>query len=366
MGRFRLGTFTGILVAGAVIAFGAANCAPATQIILDIHTDAALCKTINVGVALATPEDVDKEALSIYQEGCESGSDRVGTLTITPRAEHDAKLAVRVVAGVNGTRPDNCGLPDSKGNPSWAGCIVARRTNLQFAPGKTVSLTIVLSEDCLGQVCSDGRVCNLGKCVEPDKVQPDGGNAPVQDGEAPYEDAHTPVPDATPDAPINAPDACAQCSGLAGVNASCNGVTGSCSIDCADGKCKDQVLCGPGLDCKIDCPSDESCKNTQCATSGKCSFNCLGTGLPRCGGIRCRASTCEVKCEANENTCSGVSMDAGTNTMTCTPAASGLPSCVDVSCFGGVCSRTCGDGGCGGTSSCTGTCTNWEDGGDGG
>src|SRR3954464_7483494 len=128
MRRFRLGTFSGVLVAGAVIALGAANCAPPTQIIVDIRTDAPLCKTINVGVALATPEAIDKEALSIYQEGCESGSDRVGTLTITPRADRDAMVAVRVVAGVNGTRPDSCGLPDSKGNPSWAGCILARRT----------------------------------------------------------------------------------------------------------------------------------------------------------------------------------------------------------------------------------------------
>jgi hypothetical protein len=75
-----------------------------------------------------------------------------------------------------------------------------------------------------------------------------------------------------------------------------------------------------------------------------------------------------VTCQEGEGTCKGVFVDGGTNDVKCIPTLDGKPTCDEVSCAGGVCKRSCGDGGvgCGPVTSCSGTCTAWEDAGDGG
>jgi hypothetical protein len=364
MGRFRVGAFAGVVAASAVIAFGASNCASPTQIILDIRTDQSLCSSIVAGIVVTRPEEAESEtALEIFQAGCESGTDRVGTLTITPSGANDASISIRVVGGVNGTHPDKCGRTDIDGKASWENCILSTRKSLQFAPGKTRAVTIVLSEQCVGQICGDGRECNLGKCVKPEQVQPDGTNAPIKDGDPPYEDVQV---DAPADARLDAgQDACAFCKGPA---ATCNGAAGTCAVTCSNAGCKDQVVCGGGLDCTIDCTANDSCSGTRCSTSGSCTFNCTGAGQPKCAGIACNAGECKVACEDVANTCDGVVMEAGASTMTCLTTAGNKATCDNVTCSGGVCTRICADGGlgCGEQSKCTGNCTNWQDAGDGG
>jgi hypothetical protein len=361
MARFRLGAFTGILVAGAAIALTSANCAAPTQIIVDVRTDRPLCESIHVGVAITKPDDVDKEPLAIYEENCQVGTDDIGTLTIVPSGAKDAELAVRIVAGVNGTRANACGLPDSKGNPQWQNCILARRP-LKFVPGQTVSITVILSQQCVGQICEGEKECNLGKCVEPEKVNPDGGNAALKDGEA-YEDAHPPQPDGSLDASA---DACAACVGTTGATAACDGVTGKCNVTCNGTACQGQSLCGGKLDCTINCTNADSCKNTQCTTAGSCEFTCSGVGTPRCEGIHCSGGSCKVTCSEADDTCSNVTLDAGANLVSCLPSTNAKATCNGVDCNGGTCVRACNDGGCTGPTTCTGNCTGWEDGGDGG
>jgi hypothetical protein len=360
MGRFRTGAFSGVLLFGACAAFTTANCAPPTQIIVDVETDDALCGTIVVGIAVAKPEEIDTKDMQVRQAGCEINTDRVGTLTITPSGAHDAEVGLRIVAGVNGTTPEQCGRPDANGKVSWNNCIVARRT-VQFVPGKTTPLTVVLSSDCVGQLCADGKECNLGKCVPPSQVQPDGGNEPLKDGQSPY-------PDATSDGSVDAAvDACVFCKGPPGT-ATCSGTTNSCLVDCSGGNCGDNVVCGGGLDCTINCFSGDSCKRTRCVTSGACTFNCTGPAGQHCTDIECHAGTCFANCDTAENTCVGMLLEAGTSSLTCAPTPGNKPTCNDVTCVGGTCSRSCGpDGvGCGDKSTCIGTCTDWQDAGDGG
>jgi hypothetical protein len=362
MRRIRPGTFSGVLAAGAVVAFAAANCASPTQIIVDVRTDPSLCDTIHSGIAVTTREEVDSAPLEVYQLNCEKDSDRIGTLTITPRSDNEAQVSIRIIGAVNGAHPDECGRTDSKGTPYWENCILARR-NTQFAPGKTVPLTVVLSAACVGQVCADGKECNFGKCVRPEQVQDDGGNAPVKDGEAPYEDAEP--ADATDEEPAR--DACVTCRGPNGGNPQCDGVQNTCTVDCNAVDCTNRLVCGAGLDCTINCPNDK-CDRTRCETTGSCQFTCTGSGQT-CNDIQCRAGSCVVNCAGGTNTCDGVLLEAGTSTMTCQTNQQ-RATCDNVTCAGGTCVRTCVEAGlgCGPAANCTPSagCAGWQDAGDGG
>ena len=282
----------------------------------------------------------------------------MGTLTITPSGSNDDWVGIRVVGAVNSQDPDRCGLPGGpKNEPVWSDCVLARR-RVQFTPGKTVNITIRLTEQCVDRHCGGDLECNLGVCVQPEQVQADGGNSPPRkDGDLPIDDVS--VPDATPtDAPFDVVDndACARCNGT-----SCN--AGECKVDCSLTDCQNKTYCADGLNCVIDCLAQDKCKNTRCATNGTCTFNCAGGQGPvrHCDDIACAATTCNVTCRDGENTCSGVYVDGGTNLVKCQPTADEKPTCNKVECSGGTCTRTCADAGCGPETECSGNCNAWED-----
>ncbi len=356
MGRFRAGAFLGTAVSGIALALAIANCAAPTQIIVDVRTDRSLCASISTGIAVTTLDHIDTDQLEIYENGCEDGTDRVGTLTITPSGSNDDMVGIRVIGAVNDQDPDACGLPGGpNGEPVWADCILARR-RVRFVPGKTVNITVRLTERCVDRYCGGDLECNLGVCVQPEQVQPDGGNRPPEkDGELPIEDAD--IPDGAPlDAPADVVDndACARCNGT-----SCS--AGECRVDCNVLDCEDKSYCADGLDCVIECAAADKCKNTRCATNGTCTFNCVGPNGKHCEDIACSAATCNVNCRNAEGTCDGVYVDGGTNVVRCSPTADAKATCNDVECRGGTCTRTCGDGGCGPDTFCAGSCAAWED-----
>jgi hypothetical protein len=353
MSRFRVGAIAGFGAALVAIGLAAPNCASATQIIIDVQATAELCASIKTGIAVTMPEEINEKPLDIYQDGCADG-DEVGSLTIAPSGAKDDEVGVRIVAAVgNDPDPDRCGRSDIGGRPNWDNCILARRF-LRFVPGETRRITVRLTPDCVGQYCGGALECNLGVCVRPDTVQPDGGN--VTDA-GPGDSA---VPDAAGDGAVDV------CSGCAG---DCDPIANTCNVDCDPVRCNNRVVCRGALDCTIQCKDQNDCVKTRCETTGRCSFSCINGTTRRCQDIACRASLCQVTCSSAEGTCSNVGMDGGTARITCGIAGTGKHTCEDVRCEG-ICARSCADGGLGckldDSSSCTGVCANWEDAGDGG
>ncbi len=355
MGRLRAGALLGTGIAGAMLGFAVANCASPTQIVVDVRADRSICTTLVTGIAVTTLDRIDTETLEIYENGCEAGTDQVGTLTITPSGSNDDWVGIRIVGAVNEADPDRCGLPGVDGKPIWDDCVLARR-RVQFVPGKTVTITVRLAERCVDRYCGGDLECNLGVCVRPDQVQQDGGNSPAdRDGDV-SDDVFVPD-DGGDEASIDAAaDACSRCNGT-----SCS--AGECKVDCSLVDCVNKTFCADGLNCTIECLAENTCFATRCATNGSCTFNCTGgQGQARhCDSIQCAASTCNVSCANAEATCTGVYVDGGTNTIKCTPTNGGKPTCDRVECQGGACTRTCGDGGCGLETLCSGNCEKWED-----
>ena len=363
--RARYGAYVGLVLGALFVSLASSQCADPTQIVVDVRTDRELCTNITrTGIAVTSPSQVDSAPLSVFEEsGCEGPGDRIGTLTITPSGKSDDEVAFRVVAAVNGKSVALC----APGN--WDDCIVARR-RVRFSPGKTSTVTVILAKACIGLYCGGELECDTrGKCVRPEDVLPDGGtvlDANVVDPPDGGQGSDAGDSGVTPyDGGV-----CANCSGT------CVAATGKCTVNCGDllgGGCVDKVVCGPGIkDCIINCPKKGSCQNTRCENAGgSCEFNCsavLGDTSDRCKNIACSASSCSVKCPENITTCNGVYVDGGTNSVAC--SGTGVaPACDDVHCFGGTCVRDCDGGGppngstCGPTSSCSGNCAGWDDGG---
>lgn len=366
MTRVRVAPLAAFVLAGGIVAVAAANCASPTQIIVDVRADQSLCARINTGIAIGAPATIGKSTnLSVYQAGCrEAGGDgqsQVGSLTITPSGGDDAEVSVRVIAAVGDRpNPDACGREDIDGKEDWSSCILARRTT-RFVPGETVTLTVRLTSDCVGQYCGDLNECSSGQCVRPEQVQSDGGVL----------DATVIDVDTGADPPIDAGvDACAV--DCIGPQTECNAPEKTCKIACGGppgSRCGPGTRCGGDFDCVIACRSmdravDDACKGFTCATSGKCEIDCRGSGASHCVDLGCRADECKVSCDTRDSTCTNIAMDGGKNVISCDPTSSDLPSCKHVACDGD-CTRTCGDAGlgcaAGDRSRCDGDCAAWED-----
>ena len=65
MRRFRAGAFLGTGLAGGLLAFGIANCASPTQIVVDVRADRSICATLATGISVTTVENIDREPLEV-------------------------------------------------------------------------------------------------------------------------------------------------------------------------------------------------------------------------------------------------------------------------------------------------------------
>lgn len=349
MGRARSGALLGLTAGCVLVALGAANCADATEIIVEVRADPALCSNpmgIETGIAVSTPDRIDDEELEIFQSGC-TGDQMIGRLTITPSGSKDARVGIRIVAGV-GVRAGECH------GPKWEHCILARRT-IEFASRQANYIAVYLSAACIGKGCGE-KECDRGACVDPDAIPTDGGHSEPTDA------AHDGGADE--DASNDGGDACARCEGS---GMTCDGKT--CTVDCNVVDCQGTVVCPPEIDCTYQCTKNGSCFRTQCGGStGACTFECSATGA--CSDISCSREKCVVDCSTSTSACIGVDLDGGSNTVRCKAAAIGLvgPTCDNVDCSGTTCERTCGGlnrtaCGTGGECSPQSDCTDWMDGG---
>lgn len=374
MRAVRTGALIGVaLVGGAMMAFNVVNCASATTITLEVRGDQEICSKIyETGIAVTTAKGVDDTndfPLNEVKKGCVDGA--IGKLVITPRskdsADRNARIGVRVVAGVDGKEASQCDDADGK---AGINCIIVKRT-VTFVEGENVRVGVTLSGRCVHFQCESGFSCNpdeadpAKRCVQ---TNPDPGSSssggpitkpPIDSGPEPEEDAEAGPP--TPAQICNAKS-----------THSWDAENNKCVVTCGPNgeDCKLPGACPPGLDCSFLCVGDKACEGVNCS-GGKCEFNCTANNTDLCKNISCDAGSCNVICRKRENVCNGVLLLGKTNTMECEKAESvNDVSCDDVRCVPGptgTCTRKC-DGpapnACGPKAECdAGDCSNFEDGG---
>lgn len=343
---FQRSVFAGTCVGAAVIAFAATECADATQIVVDVRSDACpsakKAASINAtGIAVGTATTIENARDSAVREGCEGTTDRVGTLTLYPSGDNDAEITFRVVSGVE-VPLDQCKARN------YQGCITQHRT-MRFEPRTTQTVLVKMSLSCLGKVCPAGQTCEDGVCVSA-VVSPPGTDSgqPAPDGTIPPDGT---IGDGAVEAPIDA--------GPRGCNpAVCNGpgrkcVGNVCEIDCAyDGgapPCQNTNVCPGDLDCRVLC-SNPQCTNVECKTLGTCVMEC--SGQDSCNGpSRCEAARCEVNCTGNSS-CSSFRLAGGNATIHCPGKGGQDKVCSNVDCRATTCNMDCDSNGCGGFAKC--------------
>jgi hypothetical protein len=138
-----------VLAVGCAVVFAAAaSCRTATQITLEITSDACaddIAIYVGGGEAPATPATVSHVC--------------PGTLVLVPSDSNTASVAI-VLAQGRGKAAEDCAHP-AVGD---RGCVVARR-RIGFVPHTSLSLPIALDQDCAGIPCDEASTCLHGRCV---------------------------------------------------------------------------------------------------------------------------------------------------------------------------------------------------------
>lgn len=172
-----------LLFALALVA--CASCLDPTQITVKIDTSYD-CTTYRTDAALWIGNDtgsmgpLDKyTATKSCTAGTPSGS-VVGSIVVVPSGT-SGPVWVRVLAGINGTDPHVCSLPQDPdaGMPSNVQCIEAKRL-LRFVPHSKLEVEITLDSACINVHCpKTTESCQNGMCVGIDEM--DGGTNPMDD-----------------------------------------------------------------------------------------------------------------------------------------------------------------------------------------
>lgn len=152
------------VVAGALAlatATAVASCREPTQVTIEVRTDVPCSlvqkTTITVGAPLDTEEDAAPTAVT---SACEAGL--VGSLVTVPATSKSARLAVRVVTGVD-RDATQCSAADK-----YKGCIVARR-RLAYVAHTPLFVPVFMNLSCKDVPCDVRSTCNrLGQCVPAD------------------------------------------------------------------------------------------------------------------------------------------------------------------------------------------------------
>lgn len=153
-----------VLVASALAGLCAIpSCYSATEIQISIDTDLTCAVVRSRGVAIYVASSTDglhaTGPVATTNECTEApGGAHVGTLTLVPSGDHDVRIAIEVVAGVD--RPTEDCFPDTRG------CIVARRAP-RYIDHSSIVLPVRLSTRCKDALCGPTETCNddTGGCV---------------------------------------------------------------------------------------------------------------------------------------------------------------------------------------------------------
>lgn len=289
-----------------------AFCREPTEVVIEARTT-ALAATVyptffTVG---SSAQDVETAFVTASVSARPAGGDGfLGSLVAVPGSSGDsAALSVKIALAFT---PEAAARPDACLPPTYAGCIVARRT-LRYVPHTRVVLPVELTEDCVDVPCDAVTTCRHGTCVD-DTTTCNGETCAL-----PGENATTPPPpsaidaasDAHPPPPPNAIDAgdagdaaTDAGGGVAGqiqcFGESCTVSAQVCCLDTGQGACTGGGSCAaPKLSLLCD-DTDDCTPNQTCCVNGSNSGCYPGNGCP--GGYVelcndrgvCRNGTCST------------------------------------------------------------------------
>jgi len=144
-------------------------CQPPTQFEVVMSTDIECSKLRGVAIVAGSPGEVSTKDPATVNAFCEMGGQvateaSLGSVMIVPSGERDAKVGVRLVAGVDEKDAETC-VKDLLAGATDAAvdCVIARRS-IAFLPQRPFALPIALTERCVGKVCATGETCIEGEC----------------------------------------------------------------------------------------------------------------------------------------------------------------------------------------------------------
>lgn len=159
--------------------------------------------------------------------------------------------------------------------------------------------------------CESGRECSIdGFCVLAGTTV----DAPKTVGDAPRTDGGN---------QNNCPPGCT----------SCNTTQKTCTINCQQTNCTNQITCPAGYKCDIMCNADGSCRGgINCAQSASCSIEC--GSRQSCENVTCGKGPCSVSCSGQQS-CRNVSCG---QSCACDVLCTGTSSCQQgISCSSFAC-----------------------------
>lgn len=334
-----------------------------TSISIVTTTDLPCAALKGVTIRANSPGATDGPSTTTLQCSDGAGESRIGTLVLVPSGDNDAKVSVRVMAGVD--KP----VADCDSAPGQAGCIVAKRA-LRFVAGHEIELPIVLRAQCKGTPCDPTSTCVSGVCRSATVNDPtlcsgsacDEGSLEARGsgpGNGPANDAGSPtLPDGgavTPDSGIIVlPDGGITCGASEKI---CNGAcvsqadpTHGCSsvgceacagsdvgdYACAGGKCV-RLNCKPGFKlCGDTCVPTDVAHGCSAAACAACDAT---NGTPSCDG----SGACAITCANNYKLCAGKCVNVDDPTYGCGPTSCSAAGCPTpgqggtLICSGGAC-----------------------------
>jgi hypothetical protein len=307
-----------IALASLVALTAMASCRSATEVVVEVRTNAAYRDGLVVSFTVGTPGEVESAEPTTEQRGPWGTDGFVGSLAVVPRSgsSKDTALGVKIVMGVD-RDARSCAPPD------YRGCIVSRR-RLHYTPHERLVLPIALYVECKDVPCGVDTTCNaLGQCVDaaldpvtctagsggcslPGEVGPggtlDGGEVFV-DALAPADGANDGPPT---DANVDGPSEAGSDGGAAGKiecgSSVCDATSGErCCFDGVNhvGSCAgvDQLCPANSQHYTFACDGSEDCPQLCCVVGGGstvCAASC-GSSPEVCQSTHtCSAGTCTI------------------------------------------------------------------------
>lgn len=289
------------LVAGVVTVVA---CQEPTQVTIEVRLATAKCTeihgtAINVGVQ---PSDTEEKVKSKFPNAqttdCDDGTNRIGTLVITPGGEERGSVIVITSYG-NRRDPTECQPP------LYTDCIVARR-QFTFTKHRRLSMPITIDPTCVNVPCDAFSTCRKGSCFASDAEPCEPGEKCLEPGE--NESGGTNFDASVP------PD-----TGSPSTNpvASCVGTV----VKCGDAPCGAGTKCcntAVGAICQPECGVQLCCSTNDCAGRTCSPLN----GLPPKGTPEAGADAADDDAGVESGTESGL-LDTGTDTGTDTGVDTG-------------------------------------------
>ncbi len=147
------------------------GCREATQITIQIQTDADCSKVTGTLISVGRLDELDGRPASSTTVSCDPSTGRIGALVLVPSSTKSSEIAFSVVTGI-GLAPDRCA------DDGFAHCIVSKRA-LRFIPHQPLTVKIDMRNDCVGVTCPPRETCVKGQCV-PALIDP--GNCEKPEG----------------------------------------------------------------------------------------------------------------------------------------------------------------------------------------